>query len=634
MNWSKPLRVHLSVLVVALLLCTATPIIWMAFSQGRQAAILAGEKHMHEMSLRLIEGYRNALEGGREAVALASAVPQLGAAPPRDLEAKQQFFLEALRSVPNATSVYAGYPDGSYLQVINAERDYVRQSLAAPAGTVFAVRMLAHGRDASIVSTLRFLDGEARPIGERAFEQTAFDPRQRPWYQAAVRSQEPVSVGPYVAGTLRVPTLTLASAMKANPQIVVGVNIHLQTVSHLLDPRAISPRARSYIIGSDNALVAHSDPAVMSRILGTWSGSRTADMHGLDASLDVVARLRKDPAYAGGGLAETDFAGERYLVQIAPVSLAGLFKGSSVAIVVPLQDLVAQANRLLARNLMIAAGLLVAGAAGSVMLSRVISRTLYRLADEARRIGDLNFIGKGAPHSWISEINTLAGALAASRHAISQFALYVPREVVRRIVNPKGEAVVNATRQEVTVLFTDIRDFTTISEQHSPEDVVDILSAYFELLNTIAEEHAGTVVQYLGDSLFVMWNAPVPDPRHAENGCHCALAMKAAVDRLNEANHQTGRPKLFTRFGLHTGPAVVGSFGAVSRQQYTAMGDTINVASRLEGLNKEFNTSILAGGAVHDAVSDVFDFRAIGLVPVKGRSEKVDLWELVGERRG
>ncbi|NRQ15201.1 adenylate/guanylate cyclase domain-containing protein [Ensifer sesbaniae] len=632
MNWSKPLRVHLSVLVVALLLLTATPIIWMAFSQGRQAAILAGEKHMREMSLRLIEGYRNALEGGQEAVALASTVPQLAVAPPGDLEPKTQFFLEVLRSVSNATSIYAGYPDGSYLQVINTERDYVRQSLRAPAGTAFAVRVLAHGQSVGLVSTLRFLDGEARPIGERPFERTNFDPRQSPWYQAALRSGEPVSVGPYVTGTLKVPTLALATPLKGASSIVVGTNIHLQTVSRLLDARQISPRARSYVIGSDDRLVAHSDPALMSTILGAWSGGGGANMLSLDPSLDVVARLRKKAAYAGGGLAETDLAGERYLIQMAPVSVSGLFKGSSVAIVVPLQDLVAQANRLLIRNLLIAASLLVAGVVGSVLLSRVISRTLYRLADEARRIGDLNFAGKGTPHSFITEINTLAGALAASRHAIRQFALYVPREVVRRIVNPRGEAVAKAARQEVTVLFTDIRDFTTISERHSPEDVVDILSAYFEELNGIAEAHAGTVVQYLGDSLFAMWNAPVADPRHAENGCRSALAMKAAVDRLNEANRRSGRPELFTRFGLHTGPAVVGSFGAISRQQYTAMGDTINVASRLEGLNKEFGTTILVSGAVRDAVGDAFAFRAIGLIPVKGRHEKVDLWELVGER--
>lgn len=109
--------------------------------------------------------------------------------------------------------------------------------------------------------------------------------------------------------------------------------------------------------------------------------------------------------------------------------------------------------------------------------------------------------------------------------------------------------------------------------------------------------------------------------------------MKAAVDDLNEANSRNGRPELITRFGLHTGPAVVGSFGAISRQQYTAMGDTINVASRLEGLNKEFNTSILVSAAIHNAVADRFELRPLGLVQVKGRAEKVDLWELVGESR-
>lgn len=184
------------------------------------------------------------------------------------------------------------------------------------------------------------------------------------------------------------------------------------------------------------------------------------------------------------------------------------------------------------------------------------------------------------------------------------------------------------------MLFTDIRDFTTISEQHSPEDVVDTLSAYFELLNTIAERNGGTVVQYLGDSIFVMWNAPVPDARHAENGCRCALAMKAAVDELNEANCRNGRPALITRFGLHTGPAVVGSFGAISRQQYTAMGDTINVASRLEGLNKEFNTSILVSAAIHEAVADRFALRPLGWCSSRGGPRRSIYGNLSGKAGG
>jgi adenylate cyclase len=632
--WSKPLRLHLGVLVVASLLCTSTPIIWLAFRQGSDAAVNAGAQQMREMSLRLIEGYRNSLQGGTEAVALASALPQLTFPPPQDLKAKQQFFLEVLRNVPNATSIYTGYPDGSYLQVINTAREDVRQTLAAPDGTAFAIRTIAERQSADVTSTLRFLDSQARLIGERDVEYASFDPRQRPWYRSVVQEGVPVSVGPYVAGTLKVPTLTIAAPMRDNGHVVVGMNIHLQTVSRLLDARQISPRARAYIIDAGGGLVAHSDPDIMSRITEIWSrsdGSLEATANSFETSRETVARLRRDPAFANGGLARIDLDGESQLLQIAPVGVSGHFKGSAVAIVVPMEDLVAEAHRLLLHNLLIAAAFVIAGVTASVMLSRMVSRSLYRLADEARRIGDLDVSEKAVSHSWISEINTLASALAASRHAIGQFALYVPREVVRRIVNPEGRAVVKAQRQDVTVLFTDIRDFTTISEQHSPEDVVDTLSAYFELLNTIAEHNGGTVVQYLGDSIFVMWNAPVPDVRHAENGCRCALAMKAAVDRLNEDNRKDGRPELFTRFGLHTGPALVGSFGAVSRQQYTAMGDTINVASRLEGLNKEFQTSILVSASIHELVCDRFELRTLGLAQVKGRAEKVDLWELVGE---
>ncbi|OCJ13399.1 cyclase [Rhizobium sp. AC44/96] len=634
MHWSKPLRLHLGVLIVASLLCTSMPIIWMAFSHGREAAVSAGVQQMREMSLRLIEGYRNTLQGGTEAVALAATLPQLTSPPPQDLQAKQNFFLEVLRSLPDATSIYAGYPDGSYLQVINAARRDVRQTLAAPDGTAVAIRTIARPQSADAISTLGFLDSRTRLIEERNVKNGSFDPRQRPWYQSVIREGAAVSVGPYVTGTLKVPTLTVAAPMKDNGKVVVGINIHLRTIGRLLDAQGISPRARAYLMDDADNLVAHSDPTIMAKLLDIWSrsaGPVDTKAGNLDTSLETVARLRRDPAFASGGLARLQFDGENYLVQIAPVDVSGLFKGNVAAIVVPLEDLVAQANRLLVHNLLIAAALLVAGVAASVLLSRMVSRSLNRLADEARRIGDLDITEKPVSHSWITEINTLAGALAASRRAIGQFALYVPREVVRRIVNPGGGAFVKAKRQDVTVLFTDIRDFTTISEQHSPEEVVDILSAYFELLNTIAERHGGTVVQYLGDSIFVMWNAPVQDALHAEHGCRCALAMKEAIDGLNNANRKGGRPELFTRFGLHSGPAVVGSFGAISRQQYTAMGDTINVASRLEGLNKDYQTSILVSEAVRDAVADHFDLRPLGLVHLKGRAEQVGIWELTGE---
>jgi adenylate cyclase len=181
----------------------------------------------------------------------------------------------------------------------------------------------------------------------------------------------------------------------------------------------------------------------------------------------------------------------------------------------------------------------------------------------------------------------------------------------------------------VTAIFTDIYDFTTISEGNSPEAVVTMLSDYFDILNRTVNANNGTIVQFLGDSIFAMWNAPVADENHAENACRAALAMRDALVEFNAEQKRKGLPEFRTRFGLHTGEAVVGSVGAVDRLQYTAMGDTINVASRLEGMNKEHGTTILASSAVYERCHDVILFRPLGEVHAKGRREEIELFEVV-----
>ena len=140
----------------------------------------------------------------------------------------------------------------------------------------------------------------------------------------------------------------------------------------------------------------------------------------------------------------------------------------------------ASVERTLKRNLAIAAAFLAAGVLAALIISRLISRSLYALADEARHIGELEFGESRTAHSWISEVNALAKALSSARTAIKTFSLYVPRELVRRIVIAGQSAVGSAARQDITVLFTDIQDFTTISEQRSPEEVVALLSSYLK----------------------------------------------------------------------------------------------------------------------------------------------------------
>ncbi len=157
---------------------------------------------------------------------------------------------------------------------------------------------------------------------------------------------------------------------------------------------------------------------------------------------------------------------------------------------------------------------------------------------------------------------------------------------------------------------------------------MELLSEYFELLNRIVEDHNGTIIQFLGDSICAMWNAPIADSQHVDNACRCALALETGVHELNRRNRKAGLPELVTRFGAHTGPAVVGNVGARNRLQFTAMGDTVNVASRLEGMNKEFGTTILVSKTVADRCQARFLFRPLGLARAKGRARQVEVFEL------
>ncbi len=607
---------------------------WMAYAQGRSTALAAGEAQMRQLGLRVIENYRSVFGDGYAAVETASVLPQMLTPPPQDYEAKRDYLLKVLQSADYIDDVYAAYPDGGFIQAVNVEvNPKWREVLFAPEETAFAIRTIVKS-GAQSLSTWRFLGKNGAQIETREERNDTYDPRTRGWYHDAVRTQGQVSVGPYVTATTKSLSLTLAVPMSKDPGTVAGVDVLLETVSHLLNKEAISEHARGYMFDSDRRLIVHSDEAVMANILDALArGDRenATTVSAVDPAIAPIRHLlearidtRKD-----AGIVPFSVEGIHYVAQFSPVEFSGLLKGNTVVIAAPLDDLVGPTDRLLFDNLLTAAAFVAAGIAAAIVLARLISNSLFLLADEARSIGDLRFEDRHLPHSWIAEINVLGRALETARSTIATFSLYVPRELVRRIVTSGQSAVGLATRQEITVLFTDIRDFTTISEQRSPEEVVELLSVYFELLNEIVEQHDGTIVQYLGDSIFAMWNAPTRDEHHVAKALRCGLAMKAAIDDMNAVNARCGRSVLATRFGIHTGTAVVGSVGANTRRQYTAMGDTVNVGSRLEGMNKEFGTSILVSGAVHAAASALFVFRPLGAARAKGRVEEIAVFELV-----
>ena len=626
-RWTRPLRVHLSLVMVALLVGVAAALIGLDYKRGRDAAITDATDRMRILSSRLVERYQ-LLFADTTAIANLSAVAEVFAKPPPDqLDSKTRFLRAAIAESPHIGGAYLGYPDGTFVHVVNLEDDERwRSMMHTPPNATTATRVITLGPDGKRRLQWSFNDAEGRKLSENPPEPAAYDPRPRPWYVAGTGQEDPISTT-YRMATSGALGMTVGKAHVTNPKIVIGVDILLDTIARFLSSEKISPGAVAFVVGPHGRLVVHSDPVMMARIIGA-AAAPDMEAKTADPLLDAVRAANVPNNEAR--IVTVD--GRRYVALSTGMDLVPLLRGSTIVAAAPFDELMANAQRGLLHGIGVSSIILAGGIASALVFARLISKSLQKLTQGVRRLQELDFDTPITVRSRIAEIATLASAMSAASATIRTFGLYVPKELVRQIIATSQFTGRSAQREDVTALFTDIFDFTTISEQHPPEEVVQLLSAYFDIFSEVVATHHGAIIQFLGDSVFAMWNAPTPDPKHAENACRCALALQERIGVFNASLEERGQPVFRTRFGIHTGSAVVGSVGASERLQYTGMGDTVNVASRLEGLNKAFGTTILVSSAVVARCPPELIFRPLGATQAKGRAKELDVSELVGVR--
>jgi adenylate cyclase len=215
------------------------------------------------------------------------------------------------------------------------------------------------------------------------------------------------------------------------------------------------------------------------------------------------------------------------------------------------------------------------------------------------------------------------------RRVRSAFGQYLSPEVIRRLLlNPR---LVEPKKTDITVMFSDIRGFTTISEKLDAQDLALFLNQYLSDMTGLVFEHHGTLDKYIGDAVMAFWGAPFEEPGHAGRACNTALKMMERVREMQKKWESEGKPHLDIGIGLNTGVASVGNMGSALRYGYTALGDTVNLSSRLEGLNKDYGTHILANETTYVAAKDEgFVFRELDLIRVKGKLQPVTIYELIG----
>ncbi|MDP2821258.1 MAG: adenylate/guanylate cyclase domain-containing protein [Sulfuritalea sp.] len=217
------------------------------------------------------------------------------------------------------------------------------------------------------------------------------------------------------------------------------------------------------------------------------------------------------------------------------------------------------------------------------------------------------------------------------RQLTGLFGQYVPPELVEEMSRDPEHYSMAGRKAELTVLFSDIRGFTTISEGLEPNELASLMNEYLGAMTLIVRKHRGTLDKYIGDAIMAFWGAPVDDPEHAKNAVRTGLEMHVALHELNKELVARGWPELKIGVGVNTGPMTVGDMGSPVRQSYTVMGDAVNLGSRLEGITKQYGVGMIAGESTRELLKKEFVFRELDRVRVKGKEDPVGIYEPVGE---
>jgi adenylate cyclase len=372
----------------------------------------------------------------------------------------------------------------------------------------------------------------------------------------------------------------------------------------------INPKDRVQLEGNDLRIAPDHPPAEIAALLASP----------LVHELDPKHPNRRGVVWANG---------QRYLATLR--ELSGAQAGTAgwlVAVLVPeahyTRDLV-RFERLFA---LVLAATLAAVLLIGVLTLRIVQKGLNQAVKTTARMRSFDFAPE-ATRSRVKDIDDVVLGLERAKTVVRAMGKYIPLDVVRRLYERNEEPQLGGELRTVSLMFTDIEGFTTLAERLPPDALARHLGDYLEAMTSAVEAACGTIDKYIGDAVMAFWNAPVPVEAHAQCACEAVLACQAATRALYASPAWQGLPPLVTRFGLHTAEVMVGHFGARSRFNYTALGDGVNLAARLEPLCKQYGVTVLVSEVIAEAAHERFVFRRVDRVAVKGKTRAIDVYELL-----
>jgi adenylate cyclase len=631
---------HVTLLTILLGLIVLTVLgIGIVAWRGSEAITRDLSAQVLEQTAKRIDGQIN--ERARDALTHLEVEHQLlhsRIAGPDDLGALGRHWRDVMRAYPGFSSLAVGFEE-------KGEASWVSR---LPDGRL----VVGEVRQNPKVGKLELREYDAKDYPQRPMRVVAGGPeedaRQRPWYVAAKRAGRRAWTDTYVlpatAESPGTPGVSCAVPLHREGGTLLGVlsvSFELDELCQYLRALEIGRNGFAFVLEycSDGTrqLIGHPDAGLLLRSGLGEDGTPRRTLVPLEEVADarVQGFLRAMPPGvvpdADQGVREVRFevGGARYLGCYSQLTTT-VTPDWMICVVMPEADVLAHANRVLWLMLLVSLAVFLLAVGVSLFVSRHVAASLEQVCQDTEAVGKLDLADRSRVHSRVYELDRLGGSVEEMKSGLRSFQKYVPADLVRALFASGREAELGGERRTLTISFSDLADFTTTSEQLAAEDLVAQLGEYLGSMSEAIAETGGTVDKYIGDAIMAFWGAPAPHPGHALAACTAALQCRARLDKLHERWRAEGRPLLRARTGISTGSVIVGNIGSRSRLNYTVIGDAVNLASRLEGLNKYFGTSILLSETTFHDVEAHAVCRPVDWVAVKGKAKAVLVYELLG----
>ena len=620
------LRPVILTLFIILTLPVFLTIVAVNYVSNQEAAHVYAEKLLYRFNNEAIDNIEQLFEPIKSLIRSASA---LGGEVPEFYEGNGSisYLHSILQHSDVIISAYVGLEDGSFRQARQIDPEVKVQGTLPPTGTRYADRWIERKPGEAPVDHYTFLDADRSEIG-RSEKGTSYDPRARLWYETALASGGMSVSDVDVFAVLDLVGFTVGAPFygaDGNVRGVAAADITLDGMSDYLAESKISPGTISFILDHQGGVIANSR---QEKTYGSRSG-RAELMHvtSLDDDLPAIAfSLRPRDRQ---GMYTIEHQGREYVASLTTFP-ASFGKAWQLLVVTPLSDFTGTLEE---RNRQLFIFGLIAILVQIVIiyfLSGVISAPLERLAVKVTKIKDLDVESPLALQTPIREVALLGRAIDTLDTTVKSFASFVPVDLVRQLLDTDQKLALGGYNKFLTVFFSDIEGFSTLSESTPSKQLLQRVSTYLEAVTRATKQESGTIDKFIGDGVMAFWGAPNRLDDHAMHACFAALRIQHEMAQLNADWTAQGMLPLNIRIGIHSDAVLVGNIGSSDRMNYTVMGDGVNIAARLEGINKDYGTRICISHTVFKEAGDRLCVRPIDEVAVKGRRGKVPIYELVG----